>query len=111
MTTVTTLTATLVGKRPADYEYEKITINQRENISSRTPTRAQTRTQPAKTPSVRQRALLVHAAQQPYALETDHAVPAILHKDEILTKVVAIDLNPVDWKGPANNFGSRFSPG
>jgi hypothetical protein len=105
MTTITTLTATLDGKRPAVYEYEKITIEQRQNVSSRTPIQPQTQThppqtQPPKTPSLTQRALLVHAAQQPYALVTDHAVPAILHKDEILIKVIAIGLNPVDWKGP-----------
>lgn len=47
-----------------------------------------------------QRALLIHAAQQPYTLVTDHLVPAILKDGEILVKVVAIGLNPVDWKGP-----------
>ncbi|KAL4756206.1 zinc-binding alcohol dehydrogenase family protein [Aspergillus foveolatus] len=115
MTTITTLTATLDCKRPAVYEYEKITIEQRENVSSRTSIQPQTQThppqsQPAKTPSLTQRALLVHAAQQPYALVTDHAVPAILHKDEILIKVIAIGLNPVDWKGPAYNFGLPSFP-
>ncbi|KAL4773257.1 chaperonin 10-like protein [Aspergillus nidulans var. acristatus] len=115
MTTITTLTATLDGKRPAVYEYEKITIEQRQNVSSRTPIQPQTQThppqtQPPKTPSLTQRALLVHAAQQPYALVTDHAVPAILHKDEILIKVIAIGLNPVDWKGPAYNFGLPSLP-
>lgn len=48
----------------------------------------------------RQRALLIHAAQQPYTLVTDHLVPAILKEGEILVKVAAIGLNPVDWKGP-----------
>ncbi|KAL4995259.1 chaperonin 10-like protein [Aspergillus recurvatus] len=110
MTTITTLTATLDSKRPEVYEYEKITIEQRENVSSRTPTQPPTQTQPAKTPSVTQRALLVHAAQQPYALVTDHAIPAILHRDEILIKVIAIGLNPVDWKGPAYNFGLPSLP-
>ncbi|KAL4814646.1 chaperonin 10-like protein [Aspergillus spinulosporus] len=115
MTTITTLTATLDGKRPAVYDYEKITIEQRENLLSQTPIQPQTQThppqtQPAKRPSVTQRALLVHGAQQPYALVTDHAVPAILHKDEILIKVIAIGLNPVDWKGPAYNFGLPALP-
>jgi hypothetical protein len=36
---------------------------------------------------LRQRALLLHAAQQPYSLVNDHAIPSILHKDEILIKV------------------------
>ncbi|OJJ82365.1 zinc-binding alcohol dehydrogenase family protein [Aspergillus glaucus CBS 516.65] len=58
----------------------------------------------------RQRALLIHAAQQPYTLVTDHLVPAILKDGEILVKVVAIGLNPVDWKGPAFNFGLPSLP-
>ncbi|KAL4973029.1 chaperonin 10-like protein [Aspergillus desertorum] len=114
MTTITTLTATIDGKRPAVYEYEKITIEQPENESSRTPiepqTEKQSSTRPAKAPSVTQQALLVHAAQQPYALVTDHAIPAILHKDEVLIRVIAIGLNPVDWKGPAYNFGLPSLP-
>lgn len=48
----------------------------------------------------RQKALLLHGAQQPYTFVTDHAVPAIDKEGEILVKVVVIGLNPVDWKGP-----------
>ncbi|KAL4869861.1 hypothetical protein BDV12DRAFT_195869 [Aspergillus spectabilis] len=107
VTTLTTATATLDGKRPAVY-HEEILIEQRENASSnRIASQAQTTVQ---TPSVTQRALLLHAAQQPYALVTDHAIPSILHKDEILIKVIAIGLNPVDWKGPAYNFGIPSLP-
>ena len=94
MTTITTLTTTaLDGKRPTVYEFEKVIVEQRENTSStikiqpetEAPTEElQAQSQP---PSITQRALLVHAAQQPYALVTDHAIPAILHKDEILIKV------------------------
>ncbi|KAL4901170.1 hypothetical protein BDW74DRAFT_187823 [Aspergillus multicolor] len=114
MTTITTLTATLDGKHPTVYEYEKITIEQREDVSDQTrpptqQTQRQVQPQPL-TPSVTQRALLVHAAQQPYALVTDHAIPSILHKDEILIKTIAIGLNPVDWKGPAYNFGLPSLP-
>jgi hypothetical protein len=84
VTTLTTATATLDGKRPAVY-HEEILIEQRENSSSnRIASQTQTAVQ---TPSVTQRALLLHAAQQPYALVTDHAIPSILHKDEILIKV------------------------
>ncbi|KAL4782877.1 chaperonin 10-like protein [Aspergillus varians] len=105
-TTVTTLmaTTTLDAKHPA--VYEEVIIEQRENVSSRT---AQTKT-PVQTASVTQRALLLHAAQQPYSLVDDHAIPAILHKDEILIKVIAIGLNPIDWKGPAFNFGIPSLP-
>lgn len=48
----------------------------------------------------RQKALLLHGAQQPYTFVTDHAVPVIGKEGEILVKVVVIGLNPVDWKGP-----------
>lgn len=48
----------------------------------------------------RQKALLLHGAQQQYTLVTDHIVPEILRDGEILIKVLAIGLNPVDWKGP-----------
>lgn len=48
----------------------------------------------------RQRALLLHGAFQQYALVSDHLVPRIQQPGEILVKVVAIGLNPVDWKGP-----------
>lgn len=48
----------------------------------------------------RQKALLLHGAHQQYTLVTDHIVPEILRDGEILVKVVAIGLNPIDWKGP-----------
>ncbi|KAL2825086.1 chaperonin 10-like protein [Aspergillus cavernicola] len=103
MSTTTIITTTLDGKHPAIYQ-EEIFIEQRQNghVSNPIPPQAQTTVQ---TPSVMQKALLLYAAQQPYALVTDHAIPSILHKDEILIKVISIGLNPVDWKGPAFNFG------
>ncbi|KAF7596214.1 hypothetical protein BBP40_002746 [Aspergillus hancockii] len=57
-----------------------------------------------------QRALLLKAAREEYTLVTDHAIPSILHKDEILVKIVAIGLNPIDWKGPAFNFAIPSLP-
>lgn len=47
-----------------------------------------------------QNALLLHAIKEKYTLVTDHAVPSILHQDEILIEVSAIGLNPIDWKAP-----------
>jgi hypothetical protein len=83
MTTITTLTTTttLDEKRPAVY-HEELLIEQRQN--ARTTSRT---LQTVNTPSPTQRALLLHAAQQPYSLVTDHAIPTLLHKDEILIKV------------------------
>jgi hypothetical protein len=47
-----------------------------------------------------QNALILHAVKEKYTLVTDHAVPSILHQDEILIEVSAIGLNPIDWKAP-----------
>jgi len=67
----------------------------------------------------RQKVLLLKGAREQYTLVDDHTVPSILHPGEILVKVnlpcrstcryqvltahwqvLAIGLNPVDWKGP-----------
>lgn len=49
---------------------------------------------------LKQRALLLKAAREQYTLVTDHDIPSISHKGEILIKVAAIGLNPIDWKAP-----------
>jgi hypothetical protein len=51
-----------------------------------------------------QNALLLNAIKEKYTLVTDHAVPSILHQDEILIEVSAIGLNPIDWKAPYVRF-------
>ncbi|KZF18923.1 oxidoreductase [Xylona heveae TC161] len=57
-----------------------------------------------------QKALLLHAPFQEYLLEQQHIVPITKTKDEILVKVIAVGLNPIDWKGPAYNFGIPSLP-
>ncbi|KAL1981032.1 hypothetical protein VTN96DRAFT_3141 [Rasamsonia emersonii] len=52
-----------------------------------------------------QQVLLLHAPKEKYTLVTDHAVPSIIHDREVLIKISAIGLNPIDWKAPAFNFG------
>lgn len=47
-----------------------------------------------------QSALLLHAIRQPYEVAIDHAVPVIQHDSELLVKVTAVGLNPIDWKAP-----------
>lgn len=47
-----------------------------------------------------QSALLLHAIRQPYEPANDHPVPAARHDSEMLVKVEAIGLNPIDWKAP-----------
>ncbi|KAJ5565718.1 Polyketide synthase enoylreductase [Penicillium sp. DV-2018c] len=58
----------------------------------------------------RQKVLLLKGPREQYALVDDHAIPSVLHEGEILVKVLAIGLNPVDWKGPAFNFGIPSLP-
>ena len=48
----------------------------------------------------RQNALLLRAIRQPYEIANDHAVPEIQNDTELLVKVTAAGLNPIDWKSP-----------
>ncbi len=48
----------------------------------------------------RQSALLLHAIRQPYAVDVDYAIPEIQNDTELLVKVTAAGLNPIDWKSP-----------
>ncbi|CAO2647103.1 Nn.00g080250.m01.CDS01 [Neocucurbitaria sp. VM-36] len=57
-----------------------------------------------------QSALLLHAIRQPYGVSTDHEVPEVLHDHELLVKVNAAGLNPIDWKAPDYNFGIPILP-
>jgi len=44
--------------------------------------------------------LLLHAPRQDYVLTYDHPVPATNANHEVLVRVHAIGLNPIDWKAP-----------
>ncbi|KAF1925019.1 GroES-like protein [Didymella exigua CBS 183.55] len=57
-----------------------------------------------------QSALLLHAIRQPYEVASDHAVPEIQNDTELLVKVTAAGLNPIDWKSPDFNFGVPVFP-
>ncbi|KAJ5112551.1 Polyketide synthase enoylreductase [Penicillium argentinense] len=59
---------------------------------------------------VTQRVLLLKGVREQYTLVDDHAIPSILNPGEILVKVLAIGLNPIDWKAPAFNFGIPSLP-
>ena len=48
----------------------------------------------------KQNALLLHAIRQPYQSTTENPVPEIQHDWELLVKIEAIGLNPIDWKAP-----------
>lgn len=47
-----------------------------------------------------QSALLLRAVRQPYEVAIDHAIPEVEHDSELLVKVTAVGLNPIDWKAP-----------
>ena len=47
-----------------------------------------------------QSALLLHAIRQPYQVASNRAVPEIQNDTELLVKVTAAGLNPIDWKSP-----------
>lgn len=57
-----------------------------------------------------QSVLLIHGPGEEYKLTPNHEVPQPKSDEEILVKVVAIGLNPVDWKGPDYNFGLPSLP-
>lgn len=49
---------------------------------------------------VHQNALLLHGPKQRYQLADKHQIPALENNREMLVKVQAIGLNPIDWKAP-----------
>ncbi|KAK3377115.1 chaperonin 10-like protein [Lasiosphaeria ovina] len=51
-----------------------------------------------------QTVLLLHAAKQPYQLTDSYPVPQLQGDREVLVRVQAIGLNPIDWKAPDFNF-------
>ncbi|RAH46240.1 zinc-binding alcohol dehydrogenase family protein [Aspergillus brunneoviolaceus CBS 621.78] len=110
MTTIATYTvpSSLDDKYPLVYD-SPVRVEQRyypESESIEAPAPAPTQAAPQATQS----ALLLHGIGQEYTLVTDHAIPSILGEEEILVKIQAIGLNPIDWKGPAYNFGIPALP-
>lgn len=54
--------------------------------------------------------LLIHGPGQKYVLAQNHSIPSLNAEHEILVKVIAVGLNPIDWKGPDYNFGLPSLP-
>lgn len=50
--------------------------------------------------ATRQKVLLLHGAKERYVLTESHDVPVPKTDREMLVKVQAIGLNPIDWKAP-----------
>jgi NADPH:quinone reductase-like Zn-dependent oxidoreductase len=54
--------------------------------------------------------LLLHGPRQKYSLEKAKEIPELRGDDEVLVQVLAIGLNPVDWKGVDYDFGQPSYP-
>ena len=57
-----------------------------------------------------QEVLLLHGPRQKYTLEVAKDIPELHNDRELLVQVLAIALNPVDWKGNDYGFGSPSYP-
>ncbi|KAF2729211.1 GroES-like protein [Polyplosphaeria fusca] len=57
----------------------------------------------------KQRQLLLHEAKQPYQVESERDVPKA-RQGELLVKVLAVGLNPIDWKSAQYGFGIPSLP-
>lgn len=60
--------------------------------------------------SPQQDLLLLHGPRQKYSLEKSKDIPELRDDREILVQVLAIGLNPVDWKGADYGFGQPSYP-
>ena len=47
-----------------------------------------------------QNQLLLHGIREAYRVESSRQIPGIKDVDEVLIKIHAISLNPIDWKVP-----------
>lgn len=61
-------------------------------------------------PSPQQDVLLLHGPRQKYKLEQSQDIPELRDDKEILIQVLAVGLNPVDWKGADFGFGQPSYP-
>ncbi|KAJ5972591.1 Alcohol dehydrogenase superfamily zinc-type [Penicillium vulpinum] len=55
-------------------------------------------------------ALVLQGLRQPYTLTPAHPVPLVSHPDELMIKIHAIGLNPIDWKSVDYGFGIPCLP-
>ncbi|GLB08430.1 hypothetical protein AtubIFM57258_004319 [Aspergillus tubingensis] len=104
MTTISTYTL------PASVEEKYTTVYHRELVlEQRTDPTYTAQSAPTDSiipPKTTQRALLLHAAGEQYTLVTDHVIPEISHKDEILVKIRRFSANTIR----AFNFGLPSLP-
>lgn len=58
----------------------------------------------------KQDVLCLYAKGEPYKLKQGHHIPRSATRNEALVQVLAIGLNPVDWKGADFGFGQPSYP-
>lgn len=58
----------------------------------------------------RQKALVLHGLKQRFVLTEEHSVPETRSSDELVVKIHAIGLNPIDWKSVDYGFGIPVLP-
>ncbi|CAG9983000.1 unnamed protein product [Clonostachys byssicola] len=52
-----------------------------------------------------QKAMILHGIRQPYELTDEHPVPVPSQPDELVVKLYALGLNPIDWKSVDYGYG------
>ncbi|KAL3419899.1 alcohol dehydrogenase GroES-like domain-containing protein [Phlyctema vagabunda] len=57
-----------------------------------------------------QSVLLLHGVKQRYVYTTNQDIPKLQNENEMLVRVEAIGLNPIDWKAPDFGFGLPALP-
>ena len=57
-----------------------------------------------------QRALVLHAIRERFVLSRKHPTPSLRKPDELLVRIQAIGLNPIDWKSVDYGFGIPWLP-
>ncbi|KAJ5172717.1 hypothetical protein N7492_005310 [Penicillium capsulatum] len=90
--------------------FHRYIVSSPQNTTVLSSTTAQNQSAAHSQVEARQRVLLLKGAREQYTLVDNHNIPSVLHPGEILVKVLAIGLNPIDWKGPAFNFGIPSLP-
>ncbi|GME62919.1 putative zinc-binding dehydrogenase protein [Neofusicoccum parvum] len=66
--------------------------------------------QPRQSVPTTQTVLLLYQPRTRYALTPKHDTPSLHFEDEVLVKVQAVGLNPIDWKAPDFGFGIPTLP-
>ncbi|KAJ5805123.1 Polyketide synthase enoylreductase [Penicillium riverlandense] len=98
----TTSTYLQLQEKPMTFHRGFFTTEEQSNVSNSKPEETASGRQLVET---KQTVLLLKGVREQYTLVNDHDIPSVSNPGEVLVKVLAIGLNPIDWKAPAFNFG------